>query len=169
MWNRTEGHVTPRSSQCSVSESSSGRTCFPRSGSQILGFMIIAGSLAPVVAFGLTPPDFREHAGGWLLEVNPTLLLGNTAVLILAASGLVLLGAIRLFQRGRVLLATCDGVRHHAPQPAASFVVAAVEGTRSCRNSSRGAAGIGRQPASFTAACAAAKRAMGTRKGEQLT
>jgi len=40
---------------------------------------------------------------------------------------------------------------------------------RSCRNSSLGAAGIGRQPVSLTAACAAARRATGTRKGEQLT
>ena len=42
-------------------------------------------------------------------------------------------------------------------------------GTLSCRNSSLGAAGIGRQPASSTAAWAAARRATGTRNGEQLT
>ncbi len=51
----------------------------------------------------------------------------------------------------------------------ASLAAIAAAGTLSCRNSSLGAAGIGRQPASSTAAWAAARRATGTRKGEQLT
>jgi hypothetical protein len=38
------------------------------------------------------------------LQVKPTLLLGNTAALILAVSGLFLLGAIQRFERGRVVL-----------------------------------------------------------------
>ena len=52
---------------------------------------------------------------------------------------------------------------------AVSWVAGLAAEILSCRNSSLGAAGIGRQPASLTAAWAAARRATGTRNGEQLT